>query len=55
MSHTNVCKWLQVQLLRGLSWVWRRSQINRPQVCNDLKWRGMEVCAAGTLRDRVTI
>lgn len=53
--HTNVCKWLQVELLRGLSWVWRRRQIYPHQVCNDLKWRAMGDCAAAMLKGRAAI
>ena len=53
--HTNVCKWLQVELLRGLSWVWRRRRIYPDQVCNDMKWRGMGVCAADMLKGRAVI
>lgn len=24
VTNTNICKWLQVDCLRGLSWVWRK-------------------------------
>lgn len=50
--HTNIYKWLQVELFRGLSQVWRR---RHHQVFNDLKWKEMGVSVAGTLKGRAAI